>query len=96
MEAKDTVMSPKKLQLLGQQYEDDVPTCDFTHYALEKQAEISFKAGMEYGVKRGVDESLDVGKQLGRVEVVEAIEKYGVMYRGNPWWDKKLKKWGIK
>ncbi len=47
MEAKDTVIGNKKLQLLGQQYEDDVPTYDLNHYLLLAQAEVSFKAGRE-------------------------------------------------
>ncbi len=33
----DNLLTNKELQLLGQQYEDEVPTCDFTHYALDAQ-----------------------------------------------------------
>ena len=47
MKAKDTVMGNKKLQLLGQQYEDDLPTYDLNHYLLLAQAEITFKAVTE-------------------------------------------------
>ncbi len=44
MKARDTVITEKKLQLLGQQYEDELPTYDLNHYLLLSQAEISFKA----------------------------------------------------
>ncbi len=79
MKAKDTVIKGKKLQLLGQQYEDDCPTCDFTHYALLAQAEITAPIFFKAGIK----------------EVVEAIEEFGVLYKGNPWWDARLKEWGL-
>ena len=47
MNYKDTVMGNKKLQLLGQQYEDELPTYDLNHYLLQHQAEVSFMAGQE-------------------------------------------------
>ena len=51
MKAKDTVMGNKKIQLLGQQYEDELPTYDLIHYLLLAQAEISFKLGYNQALK---------------------------------------------
>jgi len=95
MKAEDTVMGNKKLQLLGQQYEDDVPTCDFTHYALEAQAEISFKAGQKQvrdfefnpdylDFQRGVAEGRKLGRQAGIKEVVEWILAHSQLERCDP------------
>ncbi len=53
MEAKDTVMVDKQVQLLGQGYEE----CDHSpggvslnEYLLTAQAKISFKAGLKHGI----------------------------------------------
>ena len=36
----------------------------------------------------------EISFKAGIREVVEAVEKFGALYKGNPWWDKKLKEWG--
>ena len=79
MKCEDTVMSNKKIQLLGQQYEDDLPTYDLNHYLLLVQAEISFKAGRESilsEAKAGdisVNDLILAAKLAGIKEVVEFI-----------------------
>ena len=110
MEAKDTVMRNKELQLLGQEYEDNPPTCDFTHYALERQAEISFRAGQKEGRKGMFLAGDNNGYLRGIKEVVEWINgnggwilNYKTTKQDRIWnwaithdqWQAKLKEWGI-
>ena len=89
MQAKDTVMSKDNL---GKAFDGDFGEVSFDHQptpedifliklelVAKAQAEISFKAGMEYALtKEGVKESLDSicrrERQGGRREVVEFID----------------------
>ena len=107
MEAKDTVLSNKKIQLLGQQYEDEVPTYDLNHYLLLAQAEISFKVGEDRGYTHARQHCEDViipqAAAQARREVAEWIKRND-FYNGtdpvgicieNPMWQAKLKEWGL-
>ncbi len=75
MKAEDTVMGNKKLQLLGQQYEDDLPTYDLNHYLLLAQAELSFKAGYGQSILDNDNWAKETyGYKLGREELKKQIE----------------------
>ena len=104
MDYKDTVMGNKKIQLLGQQYEDELPTYDLNHYLLLAQAEISFKAGVESNcdwhkpLPQIITESFGEGKQAGIKEVVRWMKyENGIYYHDEVYKDieAKLKEWGL-
>lgn len=44
---------------------------------------------------RTLQNEYELGRKAGRKEVVDAVEEFGVLYGGNPWWDGKLKEWGV-
>jgi len=111
MEAKDTVISQKEIDIID---EGGVIDGDIVPY-LNRQAEISFKAGLEAKEKSSEDrwvedESFVLGKQAGIKEVVEWIKASGyIAYKGFPYeddkkvwevlysdWQAKLKEWGLR
>lgn len=85
MKAKDTVMGNKKMALLTNQWETDLPTCDLAHCLIQAQAEISFKVGM--------------GEVVNWVEAqrIAYTAECGTNFNfTNGEWRGKLKEWGIK
>ena len=86
MEAKDTVINQKQIQLLGQQYEEDLPTYDLNHYILKAQAEISFKAGI-----REVVGALGLCCYIWHDE-----ENKAHLCLDQEAWQARLKEWGLK
>jgi len=80
MNWQDTVMGNKKIQLLGQQYEDDLPTYDLNLYILLAQSEISFKAGMK--------EVLECVRKNHLL--------YGVNDQEKQRWYEQVKEWGVE
>lgn len=79
-------------------------------WAIARKAidEAIFKAGIEEGARLTVDDTLDVGKQLGRVEVVEWLKEendknsqvldgsFIIAKMNAERWQAKLKEWNIE
>jgi len=116
MKAKDTVMTDGELEAeIRKDYKDftikeQTPEIeDVLCWTREAQAEISFKAGMEYGNKKAYEIGVSDGKVEGIAEgireVVEwvLIQDEGQMARAElGWlispddWQAKLKEWGVE
>ena len=87
-----TVISNKKLQLLGQQYEDDIPTCDLNHYLLSAQAELTWDIAYKAGYEKRKSEAATVSladmcmkhRKFGIQEVVEWIQAHSQLERCDP------------
>ena len=109
MNAEDTVMTTTQINnIKNLKYSPDMDEAELFMVALQgvaqKQADISFEAGKFQGVVESVDHAIEVGKEVGRKEVVEWAKggcDCGQNFIGLRWncWScrqAKFKEWNIK
>ena len=97
-EAKDTIMTPQQHSLFQKEFMRGQKVQTYADFMIDKQAEISFKAGYDEGIEAGdYCEGITEGRHIGIKEVVDYLKAdmiYGILI-DNDRWQAKLKEWSL-